>query len=190
MSAKAAKSVDPAAKQFPGQHDGETVKLVFHQHPLVMRKQLIIGLLAILLAVLPLDFPQVYANPQLADLCLKLALMMPVIVLGFWFYRWVGWYYSLYIVTDQRIVEIKQKGFFDRTVGEWQLSDISNVNYHVNGFQAVIFGFGDIMVKTYIGDLAIKTIHHPADIHGQLLLAVREANGGSASLRRPSRIDN
>src|SRR6266576_3386736 len=94
-----------AEKEFPGQHEGEKVQLVFRQHPLVMRKALILGLL--------------------------------VIVLFAWFYRWVGWYYTLFIVTDRRILEIKQKGFFDRKVNEWQLDGISNVNYHIGGFQAV-----------------------------------------------------
>jgi hypothetical protein len=102
-----------------------------------------------------------------------------VIVLLLWVHRWIGWYYTVYIVTNKRIIEIKQKGFFDRKVEEWQLDDISNVNYHVGGFQAALFGFGDLTAKTYIGDLEMKTIHKPAEIHEQLLEAVRRAGGGS-----------
>jgi hypothetical protein len=107
-------------------------------------------------------------------------LVIIVLVFGAWFYRWVGWYYTLYIVTDRRILEIKQKGFFDRKVSEWQLDGISNVNYHIGGFQAVIFGFGNITARTYIGDLEMKTIHKPAEVHAQLVDAVRQAGGGSA----------
>ncbi len=94
-------------KQFPGQHDGEVVQLVFRQHPLVMRKVLVIGLLV------------------------KIMLGVVVLVLAGWFYRWMGWYYSLCLVTDRRILVIKQKGFFNLTVDEWQLDGISNVNYHI-----------------------------------------------------------
>jgi hypothetical protein len=96
-----------------------------------------------------------------------------------WFYRWVGWYYTVFIVTNQRILVIKQRGLFNRKVDEWQLDGISNVNYSIGGFQAVLFGYGDIVARTYIGDLEMKTIHKPAEIHAQLVNAVRQAGGGS-----------
>jgi hypothetical protein len=172
MSVKAAKEA-----QFPGQLEGETVKVVFHQHPLVMRKQLILGLLFITLGVLPLDFPQVWANEALAGWLIKLALAVPVVVFLWWFYRWVGWYYTLFIVTDARVVLIRQKGFFDRSVQEWQLNKVYNVNYHINGFQAAIFGFGDIIVKTAIGEFTMPTVHHPVEVHRQLMDAVHAAGG-------------
>jgi uncharacterized membrane protein YdbT with pleckstrin-like domain len=174
---------EQAEKQFPGQHEGEVVEMLFRQHPLVMRKALIIGLLLILVGVLPLDFPQVYSSEGLAAFFTKVALIMPLVVLAGWFYRWIGWYYTVYIVTDRRILEIKQTGFFNRKVAEWQLDGIQNMNYEIGGFQAVLFGFGDITARTYIGDLEMKTIHKPAEIHEQLVMAVKRAGGGSTQLQ-------
>jgi hypothetical protein len=159
-------------QQFPGQHEGEEVIFLFRQHPLVMRRALILGLLAITLGVLPLDFPQVYSIPALVSVLTKIALGIPVLVPLAWFYRWVGWYYTVFIVTNQRILEVKQKGFFDREVKEWQLSNISNVNYHINGFQAVLFGYGDITARTYVGLFEMKTIHRPVEVHTQLMEVV------------------
>ncbi len=172
-------SAKAVAKEFPGQHEGEIVQLVFRQHPLVMRKALIVGLLVIVVAVLPLDFQQIYTVEWLPAVLMKVMWGIVVLVVLAWFYRWVGWYYTVYLVTDRRILEIKQKGFFDRKVDEWQLDVISNVNYHIGGFQAVLFGFGDITARTYVGDLEMKTIHRPAEIHAQLLEAVRRGGGGS-----------
>src|SRR6266568_5040476 len=91
-------------KQFPGQHQGEEVEILFRQHPLVMRKALVFGLLVILLAVVPLDFPQVYSSDALSSFFTKIALGVPVLVIAAWFYRWIGWYYTIYIVTDRRIL--------------------------------------------------------------------------------------
>jgi uncharacterized membrane protein YdbT with pleckstrin-like domain len=181
MSAK--KKSDQVEKQFPGQHEGEEVEFLFRQHPLVMRKALIIGLLVILVGVLPLDFPQVYSSDKLSSFFIKLSLIVPLVVLAAWFYRWIGWFYTLYIVTDRRILAIKQRGFFTRKVDEWQLEGIQNVNYEIDGFQAVLFGFGDIIARTYIGDLEMRTIHNPAEIHEQLVDAVKRAGGGSTQLR-------
>jgi uncharacterized membrane protein YdbT with pleckstrin-like domain len=164
--------------QFPGQLKGEVVKFIFRQHPLVMRKAALLGLLYITLGVLPLDFPQVYANAGLASFCLKVALGVPVVVLAWWFYRWVGWYYTIFIVTDGRLVIIKQKGFFNRSVQEWQLNKIYNLNYHINGLQAALFGFGDITAKTAIGEFSMPLIHRPIEIHRKLVEVVRSAGGG------------
>lgn len=170
-------------KQFPGQHEGEIVQFFFRQHPLVMRKALIIGLLVVMFAILPLDFYGIwYTDTGLYHSFIKVALIAPVLVFLVWFYRWVGWYYTMYLVTDKRILAIAQKGLFDRQVDEWQLSDISNVNYHVGGLQAMLFGYGDITARTYIGDLLMTKIHKPAEIHERLVKAVRKAGGGSTQL--------
>ncbi|HSX02357.1 MAG TPA: PH domain-containing protein [Candidatus Saccharimonadia bacterium] len=167
--------------QFPGQLNGEAAVLMFRQHPLVMRKALLFGLLAVTLGVLPLDFVQIYESPAVAGFFTKLALIVPLLVLVVWFYRWVGWYYSIYVVTDRRIVAIAQKGFFDRAVQEWQLDKIYNVNYHVNGFQAAIFGYGDIVAKTVIGEFVMPKIHHPTEIHRHIMEAVQAVGGGQGT---------
>ena len=176
-----AKKEPKEEKQFPGQHEGEEVEMLFRQHPLVMRKALVIGLLVVLLAVLPLDFPQVYGSDSLSAFFLRIALTLPLLVLAAWAYRWVGWYYTVYIVTDRRILAIHQKGLFWRKVDEWQLDGVMNVNYEIGGFQAVLFGYGDITARTYIGDLEMKTIHKPAEVHEQLVAAVKRAGGGNSA---------
>jgi uncharacterized membrane protein YdbT with pleckstrin-like domain len=171
---------------FPGQHDGETVQLVFHQHPLVMRKQLIFGLLAILVGLIPLLItPSFEATYALIDASAQFAIAVAVGVAAYWFYTWVGWYYSVYIVTNERLVEIKQKGFFNRKVTEFGLDKVQNVNYHIKGFQAVIFQFGDIVAQTYVGDLVMSTIYRPVQIHQQLVEIVRRANSELGSGQPP-----
>ncbi len=179
MSTNAKANVDLAAAghQFPGQIDGEIVKLVFRQHPLVMRKALIYGLLVIMFPVLPLAFPQIWSYPDVADILIKIAIFTPLVVLAVWFYRWIGWYYSVFIVTDRRLVIITQKGFFNRAVQEWQLDSIYNVNYHVDGFQAALFGYGDITAVTYMGEYVMTKIHKPVEIHRHIMEAVQGVGG-------------
>lgn len=179
---KAKKRSDEA---FPGQHPNEEVLLVFNQHPLVMRKPLIYGLLAILLGTLPLAFPQIYLYPWLPGLLLKILLAILAVVFAVWFYAWIGWYYSVYIVTSERIVEIKQSGLFSRQVSEWQLEWVQNVNYNISGLQAVLFGYGDLTAQTITGDLVMPKIHKPTEIHEQLLRIVRTASHGAPSKAAP-----
>ncbi len=171
-------------KSFPGQHDGEEVELVFRQHPIVMRMSLIIGLFGIVAGMVPLliwSTTPLVTNNTFYDLSLKFSLLVFVLVLAFWFYRWVGWWYSVYVVTNERIVEIKQHGFFNRRVSEFGLDKIQNVNYHIRGFQAVLFGFGDITVQTYVGDLVMSTVHKPVHIHEQIIEVVRKFGSGQSA---------
>jgi uncharacterized membrane protein YdbT with pleckstrin-like domain len=154
------------AKEFPGQHEGERVVLVFRQHPVVLRKPLIFGLLAIVVSILPLDV--IYNGPLYSSLVKLPALVIGLVIL-YWFYHWVGWYYSVYIVTDQRLIDIRQKGFFNRRVSEVGFEKVQSINYHVKGFQAAILKFGDITVQTYTGDWVLQSVHHPEDVHTKML---------------------
>ena len=168
-----------AKKAFPGQHEDEDVLMVFRQHALVMRKPLILGLFVILLVIIPFDFTYTLEHPAVENIALKLLIFLPIIVVLVWIYAWIGWYYSVYIVTPRRIVEIKQKGLFNRQVNEWRMELIQNVNYHVKGFQAVLFGYGDITAHTFSGEFVMPTIHKPVEIHDRLIQIIHEAGGVS-----------
>jgi hypothetical protein len=158
---------------FPGQHDDETIAFVFRQHPVVMRKALIYGLLAILIAVLPLDFPGIYAVSWLPSLLVKIVLAVCVLVMAFWFHAWVKWYYSICIVTNKRIVEIRQMGLFKRRVQALFHEHIQALNYSISGLSAVIFHYGDIRVLTNVGNFELKYVPHPERLHAQILEVMR-----------------
>jgi uncharacterized membrane protein YdbT with pleckstrin-like domain len=153
-------------KEFPGQHAGEGVVLVFRQHPVVLRRPLIYGLLAIVVSILPLDV--IYSGPLYASL-VKLPALVFGLVMLYWFYHWVGWYYSVYIVTDKRLIDIRQKGFFNRRVSEVAFDKVQSINYHVKGLQAALLKFGDITVQTYTGDWVLQSIYHPEEVHSQMM---------------------
>jgi len=72
-----------------------------------------------------------------------------------------GWHFSVFIVTDQRLIQITQKGLFHRSVVDMGLSQIQMVNYEVSGLQETLLGFGTIMMQTFVGDLVIRDVHHP-----------------------------
>jgi hypothetical protein len=176
-------SKSKAQRPFPGQHQGETVQLVFRQHPVIMRKTFMLAMVIILIGMMPLlawSSTPLISSQGFYDFGVKVALLAPLGAFIIMLYRWIGWFYSVYIVTDERIVEIRQKGFFDRKVTEFGLDKVQNVNYHISGFQGALFQFGDITAQTYVGDLVMQHIHKPVRIHEQIVEVVRQFN---ASLR-------
>lgn len=163
-------------KYFEDQFDDEEVLFVFHKHPIVMRKGLVIGLLAWLLGpvfTLILTYTRPNSPPTLAFFGLSLVVSI-VLGLVLFFPSWIGWHFSVFIVTDQRFIQITQKGLFHRAVADLGLQQIQSVNYEVAGLQETLLGFGTIKMQTYVGDLTIHEVHHPARIQKRLLEILRK----------------
>lgn len=162
---------------FTGQNDEEQVISVEHRHPVVMRKQLIFGMLIILVVLLP----WAYATSNAYDWAVytNWLVFAGLLVLAFYWVRtWVGWYYSVYVLTSQRIMIVKQQGFFGREVNELAINNIQNVNYKIKGAQASLLGYGDITVETLSGSkpLRLKTVHKPVRLQQLILEVVRRSN--------------
>lgn len=154
---------------FDGQRDGEKLLLVFRRHIIAMRKGFYMLLIPFALSSIP---------PLIWQTNLKLFLL-PIagLTLGLilFAYHFIMWYFTIYIVTDQRIRQVTQKGFFGKDVVELRLSKIQNISYTVPGFSGEIFGFGTIVIQTYVGDLVIHKVEHPEKIYNQLQDAVQDA---------------
>ena len=163
-------------KYFPDQFDNEEVLYVFRKHPIVMRKGLVWGSLGLLvgpLYTLILTYTHSSNPPTMAFF--YLSFLVSIAVAGIIFFPgWMSWYYSVFIVTDQRFIQITQKGFFHRSVVDMGLSQIQMVNYEISGLQETLLGFGTIMMQTFVGDLVIHYLHHPQKIQKHLLEILRD----------------
>lgn len=157
-------------KYFEDQLDDEDVLFVFRKHPVVMRKGLILAMLGPLAGVIPAA-----VKPDLGFVWFFGGMLIGTLIgLMLFFPGWIAWYYSVYIVTDQRIIQITQKGLWHRAVVDIGLNQIQMVNYEIGGLQETLLGFGTIMVQTFMGDLVIHDIHHPAKIQKKLLNVLRK----------------
>jgi len=163
-------------KYFDDQFDDEEVLFTFRKHPIMMRKGLIIGLTAWLIGpvyTLILTYTRPTQPPNMAFFILSLIVSVIVGLIVF-APSWIGWYFSIFIVTDQRFIQISQKGLFHRAVADLGLNQIQSVNYEVSGLQETLLGFGTIKMQTYVGDLTLHEVSHPARIQKQLLEILRK----------------
>lgn len=163
-------SNSPKNKYFEDQFDDEEVFFVFRKHPIVMRKGLVFGLFGPLIGVLPAAIDPglgmgYFFGGLISGFALGFIIFLP---------SWVGWYFSIFIVTNQRFIQINQKGFFHRSVADINLTQIQSVNYEIAGIQETLLGFGTIKLKTYIGDSTIKDIYHPQKIQKKMTNVLRD----------------
>lgn len=81
-----------------------------------------------------------------------------ITILAFFFYylfwsvltlgSWIIYYYNIFIVTDERIVEVAQSGLFSREIYELTFEQIEDVSTISRGFLNTIFDVGDIEIQT------------------------------------------
>lgn len=154
-------------KYFKDQYDDEEFLLMFRRHPVVMRKHLIFFCVALLVGSLPS-----LVNPDMMVFFVGLSLGGGIGILVL-FYGWIGWYYSVFLVTNQRFIEIKQKGLFNKSVVDIALDQIQMVNYQIKGMQETLLGFGTLSVQTMVGELVISEIHKPAKVQKELSRVIR-----------------
>ena len=144
-----------------------------------MRRGLVfacVGLLIPMLVVVGMNF--VYANnpeklPTVMTFYIALAIgfLLGLLIMLPW---WISWNYSVYIFTDQRMIQITQKGLFKRSMVAIGVDQIQMVNYEIDGIEQTLLGFGTIVVQTYVGSLTISHVHHPAKIQKKLLHLLRD----------------
>lgn len=158
--------IDP---DFEGQREGEQLLFIFRRHIIAMRKGFWLFLIPFAISALPVfiwpSTLEVYWSPLVGFL----------IGLLLFLYHFLMWYYTIYIVTDQRLRQVTQHGLFGKDVVELGLSKIQSISYNVPGLSGEILGFGTIVIQTYVGDLVINKAEHPEKIYNKLQDAVATA---------------
>lgn len=160
---------DSTRHDFDGQRPGEEVVFVFRRHIIAMRKGFYLLLIPLVITAIP---PLIWQS-NLELFLLPLGGFGLGLIL--FLYHFIMWYFTIYIVTNQRIRQITQKGIFGKDVVELRLSKIQNISYNIPGFSGEIFGFGTIVIQTFVGDLVIRHVEHPEKTYNKLQDAVNTA---------------
>jgi uncharacterized membrane protein YdbT with pleckstrin-like domain len=165
----AKEDTEPAKLDFEGQRPGEKVLFVFRRHLIAMRKGFWLLLIPLVITAIP---PLIWQSNLVLFLLPVGGLALGLIL---FLYHYVMWYFTIYLVTNQRIRQVTQKGVFGKDVVELRLSKIQNISYNIPGFTGEILGFGTIVIQTFVGDLVIRNVEHPEKIYNKLQNAVADA---------------
>jgi len=147
---------------FDGQRDDEQLLFVFRRHIVAMRK----GFYVLLIPFVVSSIPPLIWQTNLELFLLPLAGLFIGLIL--FSYHFIMWYFTIYIVTDQRLRQITQRGFFGKDVVELKLSKIQNISYNIPGLSGELFKYGTIIIQTVVGDLIINKVEHPDKIYNKL----------------------
>jgi uncharacterized membrane protein YdbT with pleckstrin-like domain len=177
------KATNPYRKyKFPGQHKEEEIKLIIRKHKIVL---LTYALHIIIMSLLPVIF-YLFVIPQTFSAFLEppynnLFILLSVIYYGFvWiiiFTAWVDYYLDIWIITNERLLDVEQRGFFNRVVSELDLKRIQDITSEVHGILPTMFGFGNIHIQTAAEEkkFELKSIPHPVTVRRKITELYRAA---------------
>jgi len=159
----------------------EKVVFLFRRHPITF-----IPILALFLVLMSVPaalyflissiFPDFINNPIFYPLAVLLASVYYLSIYLFFYAMFVDYYLDLWIVTNDRIVDIEQNGLFSRTISELDLFRIQDVTTEVHGFFSTLFRYGDLHVKTASANINIvfRNIPNPNKAREALIVMADE----------------
>lgn len=156
------KSQATAKSDFEGQRPDEELLFVFRRHIIAMRKGFYMLLIPFAVSALP---PLIWQDNLSLFLLPVIGLVIGLILFS---YQFILWYFTVYIVTNQRLRQVTQKGLFGKNVVELRLSKIQNISYNIPGLSGELFKYGTIIIQTYVGDLVIHKVEHPSEVYNKL----------------------
>lgn len=154
----------------------ERVVYVLRRHPITFVP---IAFLFVVLLLVPAAvyamisalFPAALSGQTLYPLAVLLASAYYLGAYLFFYAQFLDYYLDLWIVTNDRIVDIEQFGLFSRTISELDLFQIQDATTDVHGFFATIFHYGNVSVKTASANISIvfRNVPHPNKVREDLI---------------------
>lgn len=176
-----------AIYRLPDPLPGEQVLHVIHRDAFIALKRV---LLFVVLLALPVALLLMINN--LFPALTQHALAWPTIVIsasGYLLFIWLLFFFSmvdyaldLWVITDRRIIDVRQSGFFSRTVAEQNISRIQDVSSNTSGFWPTIFKYGNVSIQTagQQGKFHFEEIAHPDKIRDVLIKLSAEQQAAAA----------
>lgn len=128
---------------FENQEPGEKVILLLRRHRFAVFYPL--GII-ILLALVPIVVYTVLPAKQILFYFIS-----SLYYLWLWlilFYKLTIYSLNTLVITDRRIIENEQNGFFARKISELHVHRVQDVSVNIHGIIPTFFNFGDIVVQT------------------------------------------
>lgn len=147
--------------QFDGQRPDEQILVLFRRHHADL---VVTGVRNFSLIVIVLIATFKFLAPAFMPLGIIVAIGLGIA----WGCRLALWYYSFYIITNQRLRYTQRSGLFRQTVLDLNLESIELVRYQTSGFLSEMIGYGDLIIDSATGELTISKVKRAKELYNLL----------------------
>ena len=139
-------SIFPKSTKFEAQDEEEKIVLLLRPHFVTNIWWIILSLLMSVVPQFLTYIPVISLLPE--NYLFVLTLFWYALILTFAFERFLMWFFSVNIVTDERVMDVDFYGLLFKHVSVAQLDRIEDVNYFQKGIMGALFNFGDVLIQT------------------------------------------
>ena len=136
----------PSNFKFESQQDDETVLLLGRRHFVTNFGWMAAICFALVVPFFWGEFPFLKALD--GNTLMSLTMLWYLGILLFGLQSFLMWFYNVYIITDERLIDVDFMGLLNKTVNVTQLARVEDVNYTQNGFWASMFNYGNVIIQT------------------------------------------
>ena len=169
-----------SSKSFEGQEKGEEVVLLLRRHPFIALLPVsTLGLFCLVpIFIFFIFYSYIVANFLLIFLFASSVYLMIIWIIAFFYL--MMYTLNTVILTDRRIIEREQSGFFNRKVSELHIYRIQDITVSTKGVLPTMIHYGDIIVQTagMEQSFIFKQIPRPEEAKNAIMRIVSMANAG------------
>lgn len=149
-SALSAFMAHPPGIFFADKQPEEQLLLLLRAHIITNVPWILVTLILIIIPIILLPFIFGFGvGPGVSpDLVLSGTLFWYAATFTYAFINFLYWYFNVYIVTDERVIDVDWYSIIYRKVSSTQISKIQDVSAAQSGVIAGIFDFGDVEIQT------------------------------------------
>lgn len=166
----------------PGVKDYEKILFVIRRHKITFLPKILFFVLLLAIPWLLYAFLD-YIHPIFLDdplaqpvktVCFSAFYLFSFV---FFFTNFVDYFLDVWIITNERIVDVNQEGIFARTVAETRFYRVQDVTSEVKGFLPTVLSYGNVYVQTASETerIIFQQVPHPYKI-AQKIMELVEAD--------------
>lgn len=155
----------------------EQIKYTIRRHPITFAPYIC---LFIILLAMPIGVYWLLINSSLISLLnnpvsyvivVLAASVYYLAVIMFFYTYFVTFHLDMWIVTNDRILDMEQKSLFARTIAEVDLYQIQDTSSEVKGFFPSLFNYGNITLQTagHITHFVFRNVHNPHQLRQTIM---------------------
>lgn len=159
--------ISQTSYSFEGKKGDENVELFLHRHWFQITNRITFIALGAFIPLIPfVIFGQSIVENGLLPFFMLCWASFLMVIWYLIFYTLTMYTLDYWIVTDERIIDNKQNGFFDRTISELDLSSIQDIKVTLTGLIPTFLNFGYVEVQTAARDkhFIFEDVPAPQDV--------------------------
>jgi uncharacterized membrane protein YdbT with pleckstrin-like domain len=154
----------PSNIRFVAKDSNERIVLFLRRHPITNLGWILISILMFSAPMVLSSFPLLSFLPENFQFVAVLGWYM--ISIAFAFESFLNWFFSVYIVTDERIFDVDFINLIYREISEANIDQIQDVTTRMGGVIRTMFNYGDVYIQTAseIPRIEFEAVPHPDQV--------------------------